>query len=276
MTNFADLWRERFGLPAPETGDALPEAVQRILARRTLRRYRDQPVPEPLLAALLACAQSAPTKSNLQQYSIIDVRDADLRAGLAAIVPSMPWVASAPVFLVFLGDMRRNRRIAALRGHEHRNDNVDCFMNAALDAALAMQCCMLAAEAAGLGCCPISHIRNQLDEVKSLLALPEGVFPVAGLTLGWPADEGQVSLRLPPTVVVRRDRYDDGALEAEVAAYDERAHARQPLAPDKQRHTERYGVLDVCTWSENVARQLSLPERPDFRAFLARQAIALD
>ncbi len=276
MTSFAELWRERFGLPAPETGGALPEAVQRILARRTLRRYRDAAVPEPLLAALLACAQSAPTKSNLQQYSIIDVRDAALRAGLAAIVPSMPWVAGAPVFLVFLGDMRRNRRIAALRGYDHRNDNVDCFMNAALDAALAMQCCMLAAEAAGLGCCPISHIRNQPDEVKSLLALPEGVFPVAGLTLGWPADEGQVSLRLPPAVVVRRDRYDDGTLEAEVAAYDERAHARQPLAPDKQRHTERYGVLDICTWSENVARQLSRPERPDFRAFLARQAIALD
>ena len=276
MATYAELWRDRFGLDLGEAGEPLPETVVGILGRRTTRHYLEKPVPEALLAALLACAQSAPTKSNLQQYAIIDVRDPALRGSVAALVPTMEWLASAPVFLVFLGDMRRNRRIAAWRGYAHRNDNVDTFMNAAVDAAVAMQSFILAAEAAGLGCCPISYIRNRLDDLAALLALPGGVFPVAGLTLGWPAEPGQVSPRLPPAVVVHRDRYDDAGLEAEVAAYDERAHARSPIPPEKQRHGETYGVLEKCTWSENVARQLSVPERGGFRAFLARQKIALE
>ena len=71
----------------------------------------------------------------------------------------------------------------------------------------------------------------------------------------------EISLRLPPSVVVHRDRYDDSALEQEVEAYDRRRHAHRPIPPQKQRHTAQYGALDYCPWSENVTRQLSLPER---------------
>lgn len=277
MADFTELWRARFGLDySPDyQPEPVTDTMEQILRRRTVRRYRDEPVSTSLLSALLACAQSAPTKSNLQQYAIVDVRDPALRSGIGALVPTMPWVATAPLFLVFLGDLRRSRRITSLRGYEYRNNNVDAFMNAAVDAALAMQSFILAAESAGLGCCPISYIRNRLEDIKTLLALPEGVFPVAGLAAGWPADEGEVSMRLPPGVVVHRDRYDDANLEAEVAAYDERAHARHPIPPEKQRHPDRYRVLEKCTWSENIARQLSLPERPDFAVFLARQGIDL-
>ena len=88
--------------------------------------------------------------------------------------------------------------------------------------------------------------------------------------------EGYVSMRLPPGVVVHRETYDDSRLEAEVAAYDERNHARFPLPPEKQRHTNRYGVLEKCTWSENVTRQLSLPERAGFASFLNSKGIVLD
>ena len=83
-------------------------------------------------------------------------------------------------------------------------------------------------------------------------------------------------MRLPPEVVVHHDRYDDSNLEAAVTAYDARRHARQALPPEKQRHTDKYGALEFCPWSENVTRQLSLPERPAFRAFLAKQGIHPD
>ena len=69
-------------------------------------------------------------------------------------------------------------------------------------------------------------------------------------------------------MVIHRDRYDDSNLEAEVADYDKRRHDIFPVPPGSQRHTDRYGVLEVCTWSENVARQLSIAERPGFRDFL--------
>lgn len=277
MTTIADLISERFGIET-ETGRTMPAegTLAEFLGHATRRRYTDRPVDDDLLNVLLACAQSAPAKSDLQQYSIIVVRDEAARAVIADGLPAMPWVREAPVFLVFCGDVRRGRKIAAMRGYDHANDNVDTFMNAAVDAALALQAFIGAAEAAGLGCCPISHIRNRVQEIAELLALPPGVFPVSGICLGWPAGQAYVTLRLPPAVVVHQDRYGDGGLADEIEAYDARRHARFPIKPESQRHPDKYGVLDVCTWSENVARQLSVPERDGFRAFLNGHGLALE
>ena len=82
-------------------------------------------------------------------------------------------------------------------------------------------------------------------------------------------------MRLPPAVVVHRDQYDDTSMLEEVAAYGERRHEEAPIAPAKQRNTDRYGVSEKCLWSEQVARQLSVPERPDFRAFIEAQGLSL-
>lgn len=278
MTNFATLYRARFGLEAPDF-DRPPSdlaAVEHIVSRASVRCFRAEPVSDGLLAALLACAQSAPTKSNLQQYSIVVLKDQGRRARLLELVPQAAWAKKAPLLMVFLGDVRRGRRIAAQRGYEHRNDNIDTFMNAAVDAALAMQCFITAAEALGLGCCPLSVVRNRIDELKDLLELPSGVFPIAGLAAGWPETEPAVSMRLPPEIVTHEDRYDDSRLEAAIDAYDDRVFAKAPIPPEKQRHVDRYGVAERGVWSENVARQLSVPERPGFRDWLRRQALNLD
>ena len=274
MSDLEDRYRDRFGL-AYEAGEepTLPDTVLGILSRRSIRRYTSDPVPDALLTALLAAAQSAPAKSNLQQYSILVIDDPDRRRRLEELIPKCVWAARAPVFLLFLGDIRRGRRIAEMRGYDHRNDNLDTFMNAAVDAALAMQCLITAAEASGLGCCPISMVRNDPQALAELVGLPDGVFPVAGLSLGWPDETPDVSVRLPPSVVVHRNRYDDGNLDAEIAAYDDRVFAVKPVPPEKQRHVDRYGVAERGTWSENVARQLSLPERDGFRKWLASRGI---
>jgi nitroreductase len=277
MTTLADLIRDRFGLDT-DAGRDMPGdgPVAAFLTHATRRRYGDRPVDDELLDVLLACAQSAPAKSDLQQYSIIVVRDRTARDAFADRLPNMPWVRQAPVFLVFCGDVSRGRKIAEMRGYTHANDNVDTFMNAAVDAGLALQAFIGAAEAAGLGTCPISHIRNDVEDCAEILGLPDGVFPVAGLCVGWPTGRAYVTLRLPPAVVVHKDRYEDADLAAEIEAYDARRHARYPIKPESQRHTDKYGVADVCTWSENVARQLSVPERPGFRDFLERHGLALE
>lgn len=277
MTSLGDLISQRFGFDSGAGHDLPAEGpLAAILGRGSCRRFAERPVDDGLLDVLLACAQSAPAKSDMQQYSIVVVREDASRRALAEWCPTQPWVGQAPVFAVFCADVARGRRIAEMRGYAHANDNLDTFMNAVVDAALAMQTLVLAAEAAGLGCCPISLIRDRIAEVSALLALPAGVFPVAGLCLGWPARQPQVSMRLAPAVVVHRDRYDETRLEAEIAAYDARRHARRPITADNQRHTDRYGVLDTCPWSENVARQLSVPERADFRAFLEGHGLGLE
>jgi nitroreductase len=265
----------RFGLA--ETGDAaIDPAVARILDRRTHRAYAPRPVGDEVLQPLLRAALSASAKSDYQQASILLVKDPEKRRVLAGLVPSMPWIGQAPVFLVFLADTRRLRRISELRGHPSPNANLESFFNASVDAALAMQTFILAAEAVGLGCCPISVIRNHLDTVCPLLELPPQVIPVAGLCAGYPAGVGYVSMRLPPAVTLHVDRYDDAALAAEIDAYDRRRNARHAIPPEKQRGTKTYGIAAFYGWSEDKARQLAENEGSGFGAFVRRHGFTLE
>ena len=264
------LIRARYGaLPFQPT--EIPPNLALLLDRRVTRRYRPDAVPDALLDTVLAGAQSAPAKSDLQQYSILITRDPAKIGAIADAIGTMPWIKEAPVLLVFCGDIRRGRQVCAAHGRAHANDSVDTFLNASADAALAMGFCIMAAEAVGLGTCPISYVRNNLALVTDVFGLPDGVFPVAGLTLGFPAARNATSPRLPPSVVVHRERYDDSGLAAALPAYD----ALRP--PGKPRYPEVHGPKpEGCTWSENAARQLSVPERAIFRAWLASRGINLD
>src|SRR3954452_12127234 len=219
----AELLRARFGIDLP--GVDVPSEIAPLLDRRVTRRYKDEDVPDSLLDALLAAAQSAPTKSDLQQYSVVVMRDAARIKQIADWIGTMDWIATAPVFLVWCGDMRRNQRLCESHGMPHANNNLDTFLNTAVDCSLAMAQFMAAAEAGGLGSCPISYVRSHIERVTPLLALPSGVYPVAGLSVGWPVFRRPVSMRLPPSVVVHRERYDDTQQEADILAYDERRRA---------------------------------------------------
>ena len=276
MITARELLRQRFGTDFDFADDPpVSDTARGILSRRTIRRYRDEAVSEDLVRVLLACAQSAPAKSDLQQYSIVRITDAGIKARLAELATTR-WIATAPIMLVFCGDLRRVRRIATLRGKPYAQDTLDSFMNAAVDAGLALQSFIVAAEAAGLGCCPISQVRNKIDLVADLLGLPSGVFPVAGLTAGWPAEERAVTLRLPPAAVVHENRYDDRTLPGEIDAYDRRRHAAFPIPPARQVHNDLYGAAEFYGWSEHVARRLSRPEgRETLRAFLEAGGLAL-
>lgn len=275
--SLSDLIEQRFGLPSG-LGAGLPAegplALQ--LRQRSTRRYSNQPVSEAALGLAFAAALSAPSKSDLQQASIIDVREPALREAVQALVPAMPWIAQAPILLVFCGDNRRIRRVAELRGKPFPNDTLDMFMNAAVDAALVMQSFILAAQAQGLGTCPLSLLRNQIEKLGELLNLPSGVFPVAGLTVGYPSDAGRLSLRLPAAALVHRDRYDASGFEAELAAYDQRRAQREPTAPEKQKYRERWGTAEFYPWSEDKARQYSVPERHSFGPWVRGHGFKLD
>ena len=269
------LWRERFGEEPPPPPGSVPAALLGFLGRRTHRKYLARPVPAALMTVLLACARSASSKSDLQQMSILAVDDEALRQQIGGLLPAMPWIVEAPEFLIFLGDLRRNQRICEIHGRKHQNNSLDTFFNVSVDGALAMQTFILAAEAVGLGCCPISHIRNHLESVCGLLDLPEGVFPIAGLCVGYPAEEGALSMRLPAPLTLHRNRYDDSALEAALSRYDKARHQQAPLPRAKQKNPKVYPPEDNCTWSDNVSRQLSLPERDDFGRILKTRGFDL-
>ncbi len=273
----AELIEQRFGLPTEAGRDTPAQGeLAAILNHRTHRRYTEAPVSENLMQQVLAAGLSAPAKSDLQQVAIIRVENAGIRKAIAELLPSMPWVAQAPRFLVICGDSRRIRRICELRGIPFANDHLDAFLNAAADAALVLQNLIRAAGAAGLGACPISVIRNHATRIAELLALPDHVFPLAGLCLGWPSREGFVSLRLPMALTVHVDRYDDANLAAEIDGYDRRRDARHSIPESDWRQVERFGRPTFYGWSEDKARQVSVPERQDFGAFVRRQGFKLD
>lgn len=263
-----ELLKQRFGL---ELGIATsPDATlaSRLIARRTHRRYSEKSVPETLLDLLLAGALSASSKSDFQQASIIKLKNPEKRAAIAAHFPAMPWIGTSPVFLVFCADPRRLEEICKLRGHPQPQRDLEAFLNSSVDAALAMQTFVIAAEAAGLGCCPISVIRNKMPDVAAVLNLPAGVFPVAGLCVGYPSGEGYVSMRLPPALTVHTDEYEDKPLDEEIKAYDRRRAARHPTAREQQRNPGRFGYADFYGWSEDKARQAAEPEGAAFADYL--------
>jgi len=282
LTELAGAIADRFGGETGSDSDVwASDTLLRILRRRTVRDYAERPVPAALVRLLCLAGLSASAKSDFQQASIVEVTDPERRAALAAPFPAMPWIGRAPVFLVFLGDARRLERIGTLRGRDpgnsgQGNGGLEGFFNAAVDAALAMQTTILAAESVGLGCCPISVLRNQAELVGETLGLPDKVFPVAGLCLGWPAREGHISMRLSPAVTLHRDRYDDTGLAAHLDSYDRAREARNPTPRDKQRAPDRFGYADPYGWSEDKARQAAQPEGAAFPPWLRAHGFTFD
>jgi len=156
------------------------------------------------------------------------------------------------------------------------NGTLEGFFNASIDAALAMQTTILCAESVGLGVCPISVIRNEVEKVAAILGLPDLVFPVAGLCLGYPQGEGHVSLRLPRSVTTHGDRYDDSALGAAIHDYDHRRHALHAIPKEQHRSNAEFGEAAFYGWSEDKARQAAKAEGAAFPPYLRAHGFSLD
>lgn len=274
-----DIWgilRARFGDRAPTSAGGIepPRAWEQMAKRGVVRRFREERLPDALIDTLCALALSSPTKSDLQQRDILIVEDPAIRTRINELLSDQDWIPGAPHFLVFLGNNRRQRQIHAWRGKPNANDHLDSFFNPAVDAGIALGAFIAAAEAAGVGCCPVSVIRDHAKEVSTLLSLPDHVFPVCGLGLGWPQREGWTSLRLPLTHTVHRDRYNEQGLQEAIDAYDARRHGVAPYRT--QRDVDQFGEAPFYGWSEDKARQYAVPQRTDWGAFVKQKGFKLE
>lgn len=273
---------QRFGVPS-ETGHTVESnpTLESILTRRSLRNFADHQIDPDLMNTLLAAALSAPSKSDLQQARIIWVKDQTLKVAIAELSPDLHgFVARAPEFLVWCGDNTLCHRLAETHGHTYVNNHLDQFMNPAVDAGISLATFMCAAESVGLACCPVSSIRDTPFKLAELLQLPKFVFPVAGLVVGYPReeDQGNISLRLPPSVMVMTNTYTEdvaGTLE-QVEDYSRRREAQRPTPPESQRLVELYGEAPEYGWSEDKSRQYAQPARTDWGDFIRKQGFSLE
>jgi nitroreductase/FMN reductase [NAD(P)H] len=266
---------ERFGEDIA-IDPALPglNELAEIAGHRSHRRFLPRPIAPDLLRLLCACALSAPSKSDLQQCDIVVVTDIAIRAGIVATIPDMPWIMDAPAFLVFVANGERLPMLAKLHDKPFPNDHLDQFFNAAVDAAIVLATFLRAASAVGLGCCPISAIRDHPQTVSDLLRLPQRVIPVAGCCVGWPAQAGEITPRLSLRTTVIENSYGERDLAKEIDAYDRRRAALRPYR--RQRNPDQWGEADFYGWSQDKVHQYGVPTRADFGAFVRGKGFCLD
>jgi FMN reductase (NADPH) len=252
----------------------LNPTLELIRRHGSVRKYQPDPIPVETIEAIVSAAHRTSTSSNLQLYSVVAVTDMAKRARLAELCGNQEHVAQAPVFLAWCADLARLDRACELRGYLQETGYVENFLIAAVDAVIAAQSAALAAESLGLGICYIGSIRNHTQAVIDLLGLPRLVFPVTGMTMGWPAAEPLLRPRLPQSAVLHWEHYASEH-DAELAEYDRAMAAtgiyggRQVPMPGKPEVMEDYG------WTEHTARRVTQAVRTDLRAVAERQGFTL-
>ena len=200
-----------------------------IATRRTIRKYSARDIEPALLDRLLGEAARTQTMGNLQLYSVVVTRSTEGKATLAPAHFNQPMVMQAPVVLTVCADFRRTTTWAECRQATPGYDNLLSFMNAATDALLYTQTFCNLAEEAGLGLCYLGTTLYMPQAIIEALQLPQLVFPVATLTVGWPDEEPPLSDRLPLESFVHNEAY-----HAPTAADIDRFYAAKEALPENQ------------------------------------------
>lgn len=249
----ASALQARYGDQAPAL--TLPDlsVLDVMLNHRSVRHFLTDALPDHTVETLVAAAQSAPTSSNLQTWSVIAVESQERREQLANLVGPQKHLAVAPLVLVWLADLSRIERLGEAQGRNPVGLHyLDTFLMGVIDAALAAQNAVVTAEAMGLGTVFVGGMRNQPEEVAKVLGTPKNVFPVFGLVVGHPdpAKPAAVKPRLPQSAVLHREQYQVPADQnAEIGGYNEALRA----------FMREQGMREL-DWSKQVVDRLGTPE----------------
>lgn len=183
--------------------------MKNLTTRRTIRKYSEKEVSEQLLNRLMTEAARTQTMGNLQLYSVVVTRSAEMKQRLAPAHFNQPMVTEAPVVLTICADFNRTSVWARNRKAEPGYDNFLSFQNAAIDALLYTQTLCNLMDEEGLGYCYLGTTVYMPQLIIDTLRLPQLVMPVATLTVGWPAEQPPLSDRLPTESFVHSETYHD-------------------------------------------------------------------
>lgn len=186
------------------------ETIRGLLERKSVRVFTEEPVSAEEKEQLLACAAAAPTAGNQQLYTILDITDQTLKDKLAVTCDNQPFIAKAPVVLIFCADASKWYQGFQRFGCDPRKPGAGDLMLAVCDAMIAAQNVVTAAHSLGLGSCYIGDIMERCEEHRAMLKLPDYVFPVAMLVIGYPTQQQkdrQKPVRQPVSMVVRENEY---------------------------------------------------------------------
>ncbi len=211
-------------------------ALENILAHRSIRKYKADSIPENILTSILEAGIRAATTGNMQVYSIIATRDQEVKNQLLPLHFGQKMIAEAPVVLTFCADFNRFNQWCELRNAGPGYDNFLSFMTAAIDALLVAQNCVVAAEHYGLGTCYLGTTTYMSEKIIEVLNLPKGVVPITTVTIGYPNETPGLTDRLPLDAVVHYDKYNhfDATRIERLYAAKESSEEYQKFVSDSQ------------------------------------------
>ncbi|KAG1663432.1 NADPH-flavin oxidoreductase [Nymphon striatum] len=210
---------------------------------------------------IILCGQAAASSSFIQAYSVIRVTNAESRIQIAEAAGGQRWVEEAPEFLVFCADLKRIEVACIAQGAGALEGNTEHFLAASVDVALMAQNILLAAESMELGGVFIGGIRNDPQLVSNLLDLPDQVYPVFGMCIGWPAIDPDVKPRFPVKTILHQESYAEHKVEAQVESYDSQMKAY---------YQSRSGKTRASNWSEQTAKAVQDKKREHLLGFLQK------
>lgn len=165
--------------------------IQNLNARKSVRAYEDRAIPDDLKQIILRAATEAPSAGCQQLYTILDITDQDLKEKLSVTCDNQPFIAKAPMVLIFCADCQKWYDAYVSTGCEPRHPAVGDLMLAVTDTAIAAQNAVTAAESFGIGSCYIGDIMENCEQHRKLLNLPPFVFPAVMAVFGWPTAQQQ-------------------------------------------------------------------------------------
>jgi len=236
------------------------DVVELLKSHRSIRKFTAEPIDDATLDDIVSAGLATATSSNLQGTTVIRVRNPDTRAAIAAVAGGQRHIETCSAFFVWCADLHRSAVACEMGGGEFSAGMTEHFIIATVDCALAAQSSVVAAESQGMGICYIGGIRNDPQQVADLLELPDQVYPVFGLCIGWPDQDPDLKPRLPLAVTLKDGHYDESSDRQHIAAYDE--HMREY-------YRTRTGGKRDTTWTADMAALLGKESRPHMRQFLA-------
>ena len=222
MTLISELLQSRYGATSSAPGIANP-TLATLLEHKSVRQFLPDILPHGTLELIVAAAQSAPTSSNLQTWSVVALEESGLKAEAATLCGDQDFIRQAPLFLIFCADLSRLTKVS--EQHQTQGEGLEfteMFLMASLDAAFAAQNAVVGAESLGLGTCYVGAARNNSREMASLLHLPPRVLALFGLAIGKPNPTKPASIkpRLSQDEVLHRSRWNNDTQKDNLAAYD--------------------------------------------------------
>lgn len=185
------------------------DCLRQLHERKSVRVYEDRPIDMDTKRAVLEAALQAPTAGNMALYTILDITDPEKKAALAKSCDDQPFIASAPMVLIFCADYRRWYDVFRKYVDEVRKPDMGDLFLAEADALIAAQNAVVAAHSLGLGSCYIGDITENYEYHKKLLNLPKYVVPAAMLCFGYPRPQ-QLHRPKPPRHSVEEMVHENG------------------------------------------------------------------